>query len=363
MEKLENFDANGEVLIDVDFEDITDLQNDIDQQLDSIFQEFGGDDNDVEFKIHVKRVIPNKGETEHCFSCLPSELPVIERIKTEYGHGSYQIWIYRNGKIFRRRPVNIAEQLKPKVASGGNDINKMLSTLLDSQQAQSERYEKLLFASLGNNHPPPPPADPIAMMTGMMSAMVQMQQLTAGIEPKNPLGEMLENLAVLKEITDGNSGGGETNLLDLAKSFGPGLLEVTNKLADKANAPQTNPRTVASPGEDQENEMSIEEMKFRSQLALLVGKAAANSDPGLYAELILDSVPEEHIKGFLNQSDPIAYLASINPGVKEYDLWFTELINELKRVLFEEDENENENEIDKDNEILNTTNPEAEINK
>ena len=97
-----------------DFDDITDLQNDLDSQLDAIFEEFGGDENDTEYKIHVKRVLTERGEYEHCFSCLPSELPINDKIKNQYGPGRYMIWIYKNAKIYRRRNLIIAKELEQK---------------------------------------------------------------------------------------------------------------------------------------------------------------------------------------------------------------------------------------------------------
>ncbi|MES9901017.1 MAG: hypothetical protein ABW148_18625 [Sedimenticola sp.] len=332
----ETFDTDGETVIDGNFEDITDLQKDIDIEMSEIFQEFGGDENDVEFRIYVRKVIPNKAETEHCFICTPSELPVLDRIKNEYGPGTYKITINKNGKYFKRRKINIAKQILKEVKEDNKNISGIFNNALVNQQQQTDRYETLLLTLINKDTPnTPPPVDPMAMMVSMMGVMMQMKDFMTPANSGNNFSELLENVKLIQEITDGGSGG-ETNLLDLAKSFGPGLIEATNKLAE--NKPVQAPLQTPVPSKVEPNEHAEKMNMFSMQLNMLVNKASQNKDPALYADLIMDSISEIEIKSFLEMDDVIGYLASINPHVNSFIPWFTKLIEEINAALMSDEE-------------------------
>lgn len=352
-------------------EDITDLQNDIDAQLSSIFQEFGGDDNDTIFKINIKRVMKGKGELEHCFSCLASELPVIDRIKNEFGAGAYEIWIYKNGKILKRPKLNIAQQLENKsVPPNDTNINSLVSVILQSQKEQNEKFENLLI-SVSNNNSNQPAFDPMTMMGSMVGMMVQMKEFISPQNGNDKFTDMIELVKVVKEIGGDNEGGGRNftdGMVDLARAFGPGLLEVTSKLSDRATENKQTvdeaPVNIKEQPINQENNPSAEEAQrmqmFKMQVGMLVNKASTGSDPALYADLVLDSIPEEKIKEFISQPDVIGYLMTINPDVGNYKEWFSNLIEEINAALNEVKEtnevnNANSSENDVSNEIPDTS--------
>lgn len=72
-------------------------------------------------------------------------------------------------------------------------------------------------------------------------------------------------------------------------------------------------------------------MKFdlKTAVAFLVERAQQDSDPVLYADLILDNVPPAMLRAVLGQgTDPgpvVERLASLDPRVKESAQWFRDL--------------------------------------
>lgn len=72
---------------------------------------------------------------------------------------------------------------------------------------------------------------------------------------------------------------------------------------------------------------------LRGQLATLVKAAAKNSDPELYADLVLDQLPEDihgdRLLEFLMRADWFQMMAQFDSNVGQYHEWFTELREEI----------------------------------
>lgn len=333
-------------------EDISDIQKDVDAQMDRIFEEFGGDDRDTEFKINVKRAIPDKGVTEHCFSCTPAELPIIDRIQEQYGPGVYQIWIYKDGKIFKRRNLHIAKPVKsaytpPHLQGNNSDIPDVVRVMLENQQRQMEQFQEIISRNQNPiQHPIAPAFNPMEMMGGMMGMMVQMKEFMGGNNQGNGIDTLLKGMEIMKDFQGSDK---ETNILDVAKEFLPNILDVTKTLSqnqgtfqsspslgpqisgDGKTQPNINPESRIN-GEGNEN-MNPRMIMIKTQLNNLVNKASQNADPVLYADFIIDNVPEDQIRSFLGQPDSLDQLARIDPRVNQFLPWFTNLKMEIMTVL------------------------------
>ena len=85
---------------DAQSEDISALESDIDDQIDSITQEFGGDSRDTDYKISIYKIEEKQGKFGYCFSVVPSELPIIDRVREEFGAGKYESRIFKNKRLF-----------------------------------------------------------------------------------------------------------------------------------------------------------------------------------------------------------------------------------------------------------------------
>ena len=72
---------------------------------------------------------------------------------------------------------------------------------------------------------------------------------------------------------------------------------------------------------------------MKQYVAFLVDRAVEGSDPMLYADLILDVVPEAIIRPMLGDGDPVAKLTLIDPRVPQHAQWFRELGAALLEAL------------------------------
>lgn len=339
-------------VIDPEFEDITDLQNDIDATLSKVSSEFDKDENDVNFKIKLHRVLEKKGEREWLFDILPSELPVMDRVRDEYGGGRYEASMFKNGKLFRKFNFNIATprtNYVPPVKSN-NDLNSIVAMLMQQQKDQMNEFKELILQVAK-------PAAPSNQMdiVGIMTAMAGMFKVFQGMMPQpvnngNGIELLIKGMEVMKDVQGGN---GETGLLDVVKELVKSPL-IENILQQKvltaptAATPAAAPRIAgpapASPGAPSisatpktEDENMIRQKFIAGQINQLVMLAKQNKDPDLYAEVVLDNLPafvsENDIKQVLANENIIEDMSKINPEVKNYEQWFLAFKNSVNQIL------------------------------
>lgn len=333
-------------------EDVTNIVEDIDAQINSMTSEFGADKMDADFAIKVYRVIEGKGELAWLFACVPSELPIMQKLQDDFGGGRFEVRIYKNKKIFRRIPVVVSPPLKSKEPAQlpQNDLTALVNAISGQQERQFNQLKETLLQIAGRNTAAPP--DTMAMMGAMMGAMSQMKEFlapaqnnAASISPDKMIDVLLKGM----EIGRDSGGGGETNFLDVVKTAlnSPLLLSAANQAVKTAPvsfpAPQVsqqinnpaNPATLAQPADARKMNMTIQR-----NLDMLVSKAENDSDPTLYAEFILDNVPKSMVKDFILRDNLIEELSKINPKVEQHKEWFLELRNHIQAVLTGEGEGE-----------------------
>jgi hypothetical protein len=329
---------SNDAVVEGSVEDITELMGDVDSELDQVTSEFGKDKNDVQLKIKLHRVLERKGEREWLFDILPSELPIMDRVKDEYGGGKYEASLFKNGKLFRKFNFNIANpraSFVPK--SNSSDINTLVS-LLNAQE--EKRFNQLKELMISNK--PAPPFNMMEMMTGMVALMVNMKNLLPSSVASNSSGDielLLKGMEIMKEFSGGGEGK-ETNMMDIIKELikSP-LLEkaIEGASAVVSNIPTNavNP-ALAKPAADippQTTGDSSMNPIIKSYLNQLIKKAASNSDPELYAAFILDNVPESTVREYLLRDDLMAVITSVNPQAAQYSEWFSELKNNITEIL------------------------------
>lgn len=80
--------------------------------------------------------------------------------------------------------------------------------------------------------------------------------------------------------------------------------------------------------------------KLKMGLSFLCMQASSGKDADLYADVVLDNVPEDEIDKLLQQSDPVAVLAQFEPAVANNREWFAKLIASVKEALTEQEPEE-----------------------
>lgn len=342
MKALE-FDENGDRVINGDSEDVTNLQENIDAQLSEMFEQFGGDENDAQFKINIYRVQEGRGELGYCFSCVPSELPILDKIRDDYGPGKYEIRVYEKTdktRLKKRTKLVIEKaQKKPVVAvpaqQNTGELKEVITAMMNMQQKSMEQFQQLMLARQSVQPPAAPAIDPMQMITGMVTAMSQLNGMMPRPEASG-MDQFIKGIEVAKELAVESSGGEKGMadvLINMAKEFGQPIMQMVNKMdsmpaqpvqpGSQSPTPQLPPQPVQP---TQENDPMF---MLKMQLKMLVNKAAANADPALYADLILDSMPEAQIREFLGQPNLREFLTELNPAVLNYWPWFEQLQAEV----------------------------------
>jgi hypothetical protein len=209
------------------------------------------------------------------------------------------------------------------------------------------------------------------MMTAMASVMAQMREtfqpprpaaLAPAAEQKDPMDYLIKGIELANELRgDGGTGSTVMDVLrDGVKALGPhlgtlaanaqangappGMLPTAPgpgapiprhlpTMPSGAMPPPPGPVPGVTPQEGPPMFAGIQNAMFRKYVAMLVDKAAADADPALYAELILDNAPFELIEGFLQRPELAAELARFDPRVLQFRAWFGELETSLRQMI------------------------------
>lgn len=324
--------SDAETVVAGESEDISELDTDLDGQIDAITQEFGGDPRDEVYKMTVHQVLKDKGKYAWLFSCVPTELPILDRLRDEYGGGEFEVRVFKNGRLNRRFFQTIIPPKKPVV----------LPTPPDNTMVIMQGFEKLgeLIAKQQTAPVPTQNFNPMTMMGSMMGMMVQMKEFvspTMNALPAPGYDMLVKGIELAKDL---NTDKGESSTTDifmkLIDVFGKPIAEMAGKMDEQSVTPQprslTPPVSVSSPQFSQGNET----MNFLSlQLRFLIAQAKRGADPALYADLIIDQVPEDKLRAFILASDALDKLTALNSEVSQFLPWFELLGVHIREALTE----------------------------
>jgi len=345
-------EAENAEFINVESDDVTELQGDIDDTLSGIKAEFDADENDVVFFIKVYRVEPKTGKSSWLFNCQPEELPIMEKLRDSYGTGIYQVRVYKNQKLNRRFNYQIeAPKMVDRPQNNQTDIAGVLKVIAENNQKQFDQMRQMMLeiATQKNQNSiiPQPAFNPMDMMTGMVALMVNMKQLMPPpADTGNNMDFLLKGMEFMKDF---QGGGSETSMLDIVRDLikSPMLEKVieatttmptirenpsTPKIPAQITSPQNNPTTQPNTGTEKMNPI------IEGYINTLVKKAAGGSDPELYAEFILDNVPEKMIRENIVRDDLMEFITKINPEAAQYSDWFMKLKNCIQQFLDDDSE-------------------------
>jgi len=340
--------GNNDDAIDVTPDDISDLEEDFDDDLSQIFAEFGSSQDDRSFKIKVYRIIPDKGEMAWLFDCVPSELPISNRLRDEYGGGNFELRVYENssGRMrLKKKPRLVIEAPRKVEQATQTDLATLLKAMQEQQREMFAQLSDVMQRSSGMVNVP---TSPFAMMKEMATAMVSMKEMMQPQQNGNGFEMLLKGVELAKEL---NNGGSESSFIDLlrdvVKPMAPFIGEAVQQQMQEAkkapkltpvlpNASAPPPGMPGAPQPGAANEQGNSDMQSQMisrYLNMLVNKAAAGAEPELYAELVLDNLPEQTIREQLLVPGILDELAKVNPGVNVHRDWFERLQTALQTFL------------------------------
>lgn len=286
---------------------------------DDILSGLDADTNDVTFTISVYRINKGGRKPEYCGQYSPadmSEQSLMDTIAADHGGGLFRVRVYRNGRLYRNREIQISPTVKRKesapTTSDGRALESVVNTLnqvvLEQRNAPKQSSLMETAAALAPFAPvfvalidKMRPSNGVEMLTGIIGAVAQLKELSGEASPAREKSPM----EIVADVVT------KSPLLGMING-------VPTQIPQQAQPPQIQAPTQPTP-----EQLDMEQVKF--QINYLVGRAKNNSSPELYAEFVLDNVPGSFLK-YLHAPNALDIIASIQPDVLRFRQWFETLI-------------------------------------
>lgn len=340
--------------------DITPADDDLVSVEEAILAAADATDRNVTWDIRIYKLDKAAGNAEEfMFSVLPAELDgLFERIRDSEGTGTYRMRAYRKAsgrnQIFKQHDFRIRAPAKPQ---SPQERPSELSAILAAMKEQAERNERLLrdllTAKPAQEQPRGSAFDDLEKLTTIIKNLTPEAPRTQQ-QPQQDLTQVfVKGVEFAEKIVGDKGGGGETNLWDIAKAVisnlpavaalaqaqaqhgsrpaapKPGQPPRSAQVKHNAGAPPANPQ----PAPPQHPQVNDQQAAMLEMLQYLLTRAARNSDPGFYADWLVENVDGEIITLMLAQPDPVSMAIVLEPRVASYRLWFDTLIAELRQLV------------------------------
>lgn len=319
----------------------------------------GGEDG-VRYRVDRMPSRDRPGERIAFCNNYSRETLNLETIRDTFGGGTFRVTAYSAGSRYAgSKTVNIAElpkgpaplvQQGPDLAalvsavkgSGGSDP-AMMGMFLQMMKSQGD----MITAMVSRPPPAPPPGPTVQEIILMMREMNK----DGGKEDTGAVSLLLKGIELGKEFAGG--GGGETGLMDVA---GKGLEMLRPLIERQASQPAAEPARPAlappaaparpnnqpAPAAPQpETDPMLRQLNWlRNQMPFLLQVAVKGADPAVYAQVLLDNLPD-----WFNDDDLLAQLRSpgaidnlimLDSRVGAYRAWFESLRTEIIAAFAEE---------------------------
>ncbi len=308
-------------------------------------------------RITVYRIVKNQPPS-YVFECDPSSFSM-DDLRDKYNGGEFRLYIMKDGRLWK----NMRVVVEPKQIFSGHDpappaqshVSELMAMMRDGFASQAAALREALAARNGPSMfsgmdlpavitaaaaaitalrpPPPPPAAPPPDTTAQAIDMFM-----RGMEIAT---NMRENAAP----ADNSIGG---MLRDVLKSP---VFAAAVQAAVPAPAPQApiqraaNPTALPQPQPPQVSHAKTAAQPAQSQpqpdddmlgyyLGFLCQKAAAGTDPVLYAELVLDNLSDDQLGPMLARGPLLIedFIAKY-PPVAEHRAWFEAMIQAVRDAM------------------------------
>lgn len=303
------------------------------QELDELSQVLSELDSSGAAIIKVERMREGK-RPEYVGDMSPSSF-TLAQLQERFGGGEYALTVFDSARRYvKRTTVAIAAPLKPPAPAAveSSGFEKIASTMVEQMQAQSQLLQALLL----QGRTAPAAADAATMRRQLLEEMQLMKGIMGSGQVMSP-DKVLELLMKGMEIAKETGGGGDTGWTDIAGKAIDVLGEplaallsssaMVSATAPVASQEATSAGALMPPVQQQKNAAVVPMLNpmVKQYVSFLVRKAAAGADPTLYAELVLDNVPEAMVREFLADPDPVTKFAQFDARVLQHAEWFRDL--------------------------------------
>ena len=287
----------------------------------------------------------------------------LDDLRDVYNGGEFRLYVSKNGTLLKiikvlvepglakKEPADAAASAPDVASVVREEISRALPRQREPASAAPAPFDlsalpaiiTAIAGAITALRPPPPPPVPVVA--------------PAGADPNAMINMLLKGMDIMKDIKESSGGDGEPKTLmglmsDLIRS--PMAQAAVAAMAQPQPAtpklPAPRPQQPQQPTAAPEPPASTQEPTnmFAMYLSQLVKKAEAGSDPTLYAELILDQLPDETIIELLNKKpSTMDFLIATVPQVANHRQWFETLVEVVARAFEDDAENDGEGGVDK----------------
>lgn len=308
-------------------------------------------------RVCIYRIVKNQPPS-YVAECDPASFS-LDDLRDKYRGGEFRLYIMKEGKLWKNMRVSVEppphDAAPAAVSSGMSDV---LAVMRDGFQAQAAAMRELaaapraaspfagmdvpavitaVAAAITALRPPPPPPAPPPPPDRSVDMLIQGIQLATdlreGAAPAdNSIGGMLRTFLQSPLVAQAVQAAASPPAPPVSHAKLPPPPHPPAQLPPP-QAP-TAPQPTSQPTEQQTTMLHY-------YYGLLCQKAAAGADPTLYAEIVLDNVPDETLDMLLTrQPTPLDALIAEFPPAAQHREWFAQLIDTLMQAMTDEEEHE-----------------------
>lgn len=301
-----------------------------DVALANVVAELGSDAADAVVNVYQ---VDEKKNRAFVGSFAPADFS-IGLIQAQFGAGEYRVEVRQNKKWLKKSTIRIAApKVNPLAAIAAPAPAVETGKIIESMQSGFAQMGQMFAAALGQlaqNQPKPKSSMEMLQELAMMKELMGGNSAPQGPDPMR-LFEMATEIADKINPRQGEPGAGEM-IMEAMKNFAPLINKAAEQSARPAMAPApmiapANPAPVvpnpANPEQDQ--------MKFarKMYLNLLVSNAQAGNDTMTYANMLLDVAGETAALEFAHSPTWFETLCAEEPMARQFPDWFAQLRNDV----------------------------------
>lgn len=300
-------------------------------------------------RITVYRVVKNQPQS-YVFECDPASFS-LDDLRDKYNGGEFRLYVSKDGRLFKNMRVVVEPKQMPHVdhmAPASTGMSDVLAVMRDGFAAQASAMREAMAAA----KPAPSPfsmMDIPAIITAIAGAVTALRPPSPPVVAESTgkaIDMFMQGLQLARELRedagpqDSSIGG---MLRDVLKSpivaaavqsatqpASPQAPRLPNPAVATSQPAQVSHAKPAAPQPTPQPENQV----LAYYLGFLVGKAKSGADASLYAELVLDNVPDAQLTPMLQRGDAlIDDLIATHPPVAEHREWFVALLKEINELL------------------------------
>lgn len=281
--------------------------------------------DDPESFVTIHRVMGAGNMPEQYCTRFPSDKfdvgQMQQMLSETFGAGDYRVRIYIKGKLRGNKLLSIAGKISHKdLPNPTGEAASILETVLARMEAQNRQIMQLMAQQ----------NQPQQSRKEMLEEMLMYKQLFGGDQKSGGLGELTSAIEALKTL--GVKIGGEVIEHEKEEGFGDLIEKMTPLIGAAINAPQQTSKIDPELARKKQMNM-VQKIAIKTQIAPFIKAASKNSDPSIYAEMLIDQIGETTATQYANNPAIINELATHIPDIAPHREWFNLLIEHAKAQL------------------------------